>query len=123
MKHPKILFPVMILVSCTTGNNYPKKYADTICSSAFECLNEDEIDLFLGYDDIEECKESEERTMRESGNFDAFEEGDVEFNQEAAEQCLMEISEVREDADCNGNMNIIKWGVDIANEACFDIYE
>ena len=110
-------------MGCTTGNNYPQKYADTICSSAFECLSADEIDLFLGYDNIEECKESEEKTMRESSNFDSFEEGDVAFNKEAAEQCLMEISEVREDSDCNGSMNIVSWGIDIANDACFDIYE
>ena len=123
MKHLKYLFPSFILIACTTGTNYPQKHAQTICSALFECVDEDAIDLFLSYDNIEECEASEEQIIRNSGDFDAYEEGDAEFNKEAAEQCLNEILEVRADSDCNGNMNIVNWGIDIASSSCDKVYE
>jgi len=123
MKTNPILFCFALMLGCTTGNNYPTKYANTVCDSMFTCIDNESIETFTGYDDIDECKEKEEENYRESSIFDSFEEGDVEFNAEAADRCLNEIAEVKNDSDCDGEMNIISYLADAASEDCAEVYE
>ena len=123
MKTNPILFCSALMLGCTTGNNYPTKYANTVCESMFACIDDDSIEAFTNYDDVEECKADQEEAIRDSSTFDAFEEGDADFNGEAAEKCLTEISEVQNDSDCDGNMNIISYLADASSEDCGDVYE
>ena len=123
MKTNPILLCSTLMLACTTGNNYPTKFANAVCDSMFACMDDENIELFTSYDNIEECKIEEEEKLRNSSAFDSFEEGDLVFNKENAEKCLTEITEVQQDSDCNGDMNIVSFLADAANEDCADVYE
>ena len=114
-----------LLIGCTTGDNFPSKYANAYCSSLFSCVDTEsvEFEFLYKYDDVSECKEEEESNFRSSSLFDSYEEGDLAFNEEAAKECLEEMNEVRQDSDCDGDMNILTYYNDAISSECANVYE
>ena len=123
MKTTNLFLCSLILGACTTGNSYPAQYANAYCSSLYKCVDADSVEFIYNYDDVAECKEKEEENIRSSSTFDSFEEGDLEFNSEAAEECLSEMTEVQSDSDCTGNMDIISFFADSISNQCSKVYE
>ena len=121
--NPILLLP--LIFGCTTGDNFPAKYANAYCSSLFACVDTDsaEFEFLYKYDNAAECKEEEESNFRSSSLYDSYEEGDLVFNNEAAEECLSEMNEVRQDSDCDGDMNILTYFNDAISSECSNVYE
>jgi len=111
----------LCLSGCLTGDSYPKSYAQAYCSSLFECVDEDQIDLLLGYDDAAECREEIEEDRRASSEFQSWQEGDCGFDSEAAASCQEELTDVINDSDC-GSMNWLEWVIDGASTECAEVY-
>ena len=61
--------------------------------------------------------------MKNSDEYKDWENGNKEFNKEKAESCLAELLEIQSDADCDGSMNALSFGVDAYSEDCFEVYE
>ena len=61
--------------------------------------------------------------FRSSSLYDSYEEGDLIFNDEAAQECLSEMTEVRQDSDCDGDMNILTYFNDAISSECSNVYE
>ena len=114
---------LFLFVGCLTGNNYPSQIANSTCKTGYTCLDKDQIEDFLGYNNIDECISELESEVRSSDSFKDFESGSKDFNKENAEMCLSEVLDVQNDSDCNGNMDVFSFFVDIAAEACSSIYE
>jgi hypothetical protein len=112
-----------LFIGCTTGNNLPTALAETTCSSLFTCVDNSLIETFLNYDNEEECFSEMEKDFRDSDEFKDFEKGDKEFNRESAQACLDEIEEVKDDPDCDGEMNPLVYLQDISSEDCDEIYQ
>ena len=112
-----------VLLSCITADNFPERFADAVCLSIFECIDSGSIQLFTGYDNLDECQEQWERDFLNGDDYDSWEENDAVFNQANAKSCLTEISEVREDSSCNGNMDIITFITDVSSDDCDSVYE
>ena len=86
MKNTNLILCSLLLGACTTGNSYPAQYANAYCSSLYQCVDSDSIEFVYSYDNVSECKEEEEKNIRNSSYFDSFEEGDIAFNKEAADR-------------------------------------
>ena len=123
MKINLIILSGVLLTACTTGNNYPQQYAKSFCKSAFTCMDNETIEFLYSYDSEEDCLLDQEKVMRDSSDFDAFEEGDLGFNKEAANLCLTEIEEVVSDSDCDGNMDFFSFLADASSDECDEVYE
>ncbi|MEC7988021.1 MAG: hypothetical protein VX278_22830 [Myxococcota bacterium] len=125
MKFQPALLIGLLSIGCTTGNSFPSQYANAYCSSIFSCVNTDsaEFEFLYQYDNVAECKEEEESNYRSSSLYDSYEEGDLTFNKESAEECLSEMNEVRSDSDCDGDMNILTFFSDALSEECANVYE
>lgn len=108
--------------ACTTGASYPADFAKAICETAYQCLNNDDIETLLGYDDVEECKTEWTTDLMNSSEYEAWEEGDMSFDRESANLCLEEITEVKNDSDCNGSMNWFDFIKDVQSNSCDDVY-
>ena len=117
------IFPIIAMVTaCTTGGNYPEKYASTLCETSYACLDNDDIELVSGYDNEEECVAEESSKFRGSSIYDEFEEGERSFNKDAANACLTEIEEVQRDSDCDGSMSAWTFLNDIQSDDCADVF-
>ena len=112
-----------VLLSCITADNYPQRFADAVCLGIFECLGSSDISFFTGYDDLEECQEDQTAAILNTAGYDSWEEGDADFNQRSARNCLEEILEIREDSACNGSMNVLSFLADAGSDDCVDIYD
>ena len=111
-----------LLTACTTGGNYPDKYASALCETTYACLDNDDIELVSGYDNEEECIAEISSDFRSSDTYDEYEEGERKFNQEAAGACLTEIEEVQQDSDCDGSMSAWTFFTDIQSDECGEVY-
>ena len=109
--------------ACTTGDNYPNKYSTSFCETMYTCIDNDLIEAIYGYDNVEECTLKQESDFRETSVYDSYEEGDLVFNQEAANACLAEIIEVQSDSDCDGEMDGFSFAADISSEDCDNVYQ
>jgi len=118
-----LLLPLTLLLGCAvTGDNYPKQYSAAYCASLFACVeSESDIDTFLQYDDEAECRENKQSEIESQGYYDQYEEGDREFDADAAATCIKEVDEVRDDSDC-GSMGLIEFGFDVSDEACTRVF-
>ena len=117
------VFMLFLLFGCLTGNNYPTQLANAACKTGYACLDPDQIEDFLGYENIEECISKTESDTRSSDSFKDFEAGSKDFNKENAELCLSEVLEVQQDSDCDGEMDVFSFFGDIYTEECFNVYE
>ena len=117
-----LLLILVVLSGCLSGTSYPKTFATTYCASMYVCVDEGEIETWLNYDDEADCRTNLQEDIEGSAAYDAFEEGDRTFDVDAANACLEEASQVRDDADCTGSMNILQFGLDAATEECEDVY-
>jgi hypothetical protein len=109
-------------VACTTGANYPEQFASAYCETAYKCMNNSDIETFTGYDDVEDCKLDWTAEMMNTSDYEAWEEGDMAFDREKANACLTEITEVQQDSDCDGSMNVFDFFNDTQSGACDDVY-
>lgn len=114
---------LFLFLGCLTGNNYPSQLANATCKTGYTCLDQDQIEDNLGYNNIEDCISELESEVRSSESFKAYESGSNDFNKDNAELCLSEVNDVQNDSDCNGNMNILSFFIDIAAEECTQVYE
>lgn len=113
----------MILgLGCTTGENFPADYADAICTTAYKCMNNSDIETYTSYDDIEDCLADWMDNMTNTSDYEAWEEGELAFNKDMAKECLTEITEVQQDSDCDGSMNVLEFFSDIQSDSCSDVY-
>jgi len=117
------LLALLFVAGCpVTGNNYPATYARTACASVFLCVEDpNEIETWFGYDDEDECIEDQEEQVASSPAYDAYEEGDREFDADNANACLDEIDQIRDDSDC-GTMSLGAWLIDAAAEECSQVF-
>jgi hypothetical protein len=123
MKINFFILSSVFFTACTTGNTYPKQHAKAFCKSAFTCMDNESIEFFYSYDSEEDCLIDQEKLLRESSGFDAFEEGDLAFNNNAANLCLTEMEEVLSDSDCDGEMDLLSFLADASSDDCSDVYE
>jgi len=123
MKTNLILITSIFTVACTTGDNYPTKYATVTCETMYACIDNGLIESILSYDNQEDCIASTEEDVRESDDFSDFTDGNKDFQKDAAESCLGEIEEVQSESECDGDMNPITYIQDIASEDCSEVYE
>lgn len=103
-----------------TGDNYARTYARTYCAAMYLCVEDHESiedNVLLGYNDEAECREEIEADWLGSSEYDAYEEGDREFDAEAADDCLEEADQVRDDSDC-GTMTVNQYVGDSGILAC-----
>jgi hypothetical protein len=119
----KILFIAGISsVGCTTGTNYPTKYANALCETSYKCLDADELELVFGYDDEDECISEVIEAMSSSDVYEDYQLGNNDFNGESAQLCITEVVDVQSDSDCDGSMNAWTFLSDIADESCNEVY-
>jgi len=116
------------LAGCVTANNYPDQYSKAYCASLFACVPEDAIEFWGGYDDADECEEGVADLLRDTPEFEAFEEGDREFDSDDAGDCIDEVAEIQSDSSCQTdegapNMNILDFTFDASTEACSSVYD
>ena len=114
---------LFFLFGCLTGNSYPKQLASTTCETAFQCLDQDLIEDYFGYKDINDCIEEIEDTTRDSDAFSDWKNGSKDFIAENAEACLIEVKDVQNDSDCNGDMNALFFFGDIYTQECYEVYQ
>ena len=117
---PLLLIP--LLSGCITGNNYPEKFATSLCETAFTCLDSGDIEFITGYDNQDECIVDLTAEIQTSTTYDEYEEGTRSFNKDAANLCFTEIIEVQGDSDCDGSMNAWSFFTDIQSNACDDVF-
>ena len=44
--HDKKVYPfLLVLTACTTGGNYPDKYASALCETTYACIDNDDIGI------------------------------------------------------------------------------
>lgn len=113
---------LFLLTACTTGGNYPDQYAKALCETTYACLDNDDIEMVSGYDDMEECIFEIGVDVRTSDSYAEYDAGARSFDKEAAQACLDEITEVQEDADCDGSMNAWTFFTDIQSDACSEVF-
>lgn len=116
---------LFLLTGCITGGNYPDQYAKALCETTYACLDNDDIEMVSGYDDMEECIFEVGVDVRATDTYAEYDAGARSFDQEAAQLCLNEITEVQEDADCDGSMNSLRFISDmleIQSDACREIF-
>ncbi len=111
----------LLMPGCLSGTSYPKTYASTYCAALFTCVDDTEIENWTNYDDEKDCRDDLQAEMEGTSVYDAFEEGDRSFDGDAADACITEADQVRDDADC-GSMNFIQFVLDAATEECEDVY-
>ena len=107
---------------CTTGSNYPTKYANAICETSYICLDSEDIELVFGYDNEDECVTEVIDAITSSDDYEDYELGNKDFDSDAADLCISEVVEVQSDSDCDGSMNAWTFVSDIASDACSEIY-
>ena len=107
---------------CTTGSNYPTKYANAICETQYKCLDEGDVEMVMGYDNQEECITEWIDVMTSADDYEGWQLGNNDFNREAADLCIGEVVEVQSDSDCDGSMNAWTFVNDIASDACSEVY-
>ena len=117
------VFGIINLMGCINGENYPEKFAISICETAYQCIDNGDIESFTQYDNVEDCIVDFQTGIQDSADYEAWQEGDATFNKENAQICLDEINEVQVDPECNGSMNVFSFFQDIQNDACGKIYE
>ena len=79
------VLPLTLLTGCLTGDNYPAQYGNAVCRSLYQCAaSESDIEAIFGYDDESECREDQEEAVASGAAYDAYEEGDREFDADAA---------------------------------------
>ena len=118
--HP--LLTILFLSACTTGGNYPDQYATTLCETTYTCLDNDDVEMVTGYDDMDECILELTTELKSNNVYTEWESGSRAFNKDAAEACLEEIKEVQNDADCNGSMSALTFFSDIQSDACNEVF-
>jgi hypothetical protein len=124
-----LLLPLAVLTGCVTGNNYPTQYAQAYCDALFTCVPGDAIEFWSGgWDDVEECEEGAAEIVTDTPDYEAYEEGDREFNSDNANTCIEEVAEIKNDSSCtdddgNPSMGIVDFTFDAATEACGEVYE
>ena len=124
MSIPSIsLLSAIFLSACVTGNNYPDQYAKTFCETTFQCLDNQDIATFTGYDTIEECILDISTNAKDSDTYKDWQAGNMVFNKDNAELCLNELVQVQEKSTCDGSMNVLTYAGDIQNDACADVYQ
>ena len=111
------------LVGCLTGQSYPERYSRTFCSSLFTCLSPENAEFWSGADSEQECVDNSAGAIESSELLDAWQEGDCEFDADAARLCLAEVDELRDDPDCDGAMNPLLFGLDQLDSSCFEVYD
>ncbi len=111
----------LLLPGCVNGNNYPQQYAAAYCGALFACVGESEIENWTSYDDEKECREELQEDLEGTSTYDQYEEGDRTFDGDAAEACINEADQIRDDSDC-GSMNYLEFFVDSATDECGDVY-
>jgi hypothetical protein len=118
-----LLLPLTLLLGCPlTGDNYPQQYASAYCSSLFTCVEStSDIDLFLQYDDEDECLEKKQAEIEGSSWYDQYLEGDRTFDKDNGDACVKELDELRDDPDC-GTMGLLDFGFDASTEECSDVF-
>jgi hypothetical protein len=117
-----ILASAVFLGGCLTGNSYPAERARTLCDSLFTCVDPDEVEFWTRYDSVEECVAEERDLFEDSAGYESFLDGDCPFDADKAKRCLEEISEVKSDSDCDGNMSFLVFVIDIADDDCAEVY-
>ena len=93
-----------------------------MCETTYACLDEGDIEVVTGYDDIDECIVELTSEIRSSDVYDEWEEGTRTFNKEAASGCITEIEEVQQDSDCDGSMSAWTFFTDIQSDDCDDVF-
>jgi len=112
----------LFLGGCVSGGSYPTQRARTYCDSLFSCVDEAEIEFWTRYDDIQECVDEQADSFEDSADYQRFIDGECEFDAESADACLEEISEVKNDNDCDGNMSFLAFSFDSIDQNCGDVY-
>lgn len=116
-----VLALTLLLPGCLNGNSYPKNYAATYCGALFACVDESEIENWTNYDDEKECREELQEDLEGTSTYDAYEEGDRTFDSDAAQACIDEADQIRDDSDC-GTMSYLEFFVDSATDECGEVY-
>jgi hypothetical protein len=124
--------PVLFLVAismggCLSGGGYPDSYASAYCTTVFSCFEQDSVDDGTGWDNAADCKEKIAEDLRQTSTYDAWEEGELSFNSEAASACIEEIREFQDDSDCDGrDLDLFSYALfvlDVTHEDCDSVYE
>ncbi len=114
---------IALLAGCLTGSNYPDRYADAFCTALYTCVPADDIETWTGYDDASECRADVADSVRESKVYDDWEEGKCTFDKEAAQACIDEASQVMDDPDCDGEMDVLSFTFDALDDVCNGVYD
>ncbi len=117
-----VLCTALFLGGCVTGNTYPGERARIYCDALFSCVDDDEIEFWTGYDDRNECVDEEVDGFEDRSDYQSYLAGDCPFQSDEADRCLEEVSDVRQDPDCDGNMGFLAFAFDIADEDCDEVY-
>ena len=114
---------LLFLFACVTGNNYPSKYAAEACDALYTCVDSNDIEDYLGYNDQADCADTLTSEGTDSDDYKDYSAGNLEFNKENADDCLSELVNVKEDSGCNGSMSVIDFALDAYAESCGDVYQ
>lgn len=119
----RIVAVIALCAACSTGANYPDRYANEFCRSAYACIGAEAVESITLWDDEVECREETADIVASDPGFEGFEEGDCAYDPAAAKDCIAEVSEIRSDSDCDGDMGYLAFLADsIANE-CAEVYD
>ena len=117
-----LLLLALSFTGCVNGDNYPTVLAREYCRSLFACVeDEGSIEIWTSYDDEAECREEETARTEDRLDYDQYEEGDRDFDSDAASACIDESAQIRDDSDC-GSMNLAEFLADTLTEECNEVY-
>ncbi|MEE2829815.1 MAG: hypothetical protein VX498_11560 [Myxococcota bacterium] len=123
---------LLVLVSlplsgCLSGNSYPDRYGQSYCSTLFLCFDQDDIEDMEGWNDVGECRDDVADSIRDSADYDRWEEGDASFDSDAAGACIDEVLEFQGDSSCDGgSLDLFSYAeflLDVSAEECGEVYD
>ena len=117
-----LLLLALSFTGCVNGDNYPTVLAREYCRSLYACVeDEDSIETWTTYDDEAECREERTAAIEDGAVYDQYEEGDRDFDSDAANACIDEVAQIRDDSDC-GSMDVPGFLFDSLTEECDEVY-
>ena len=114
----------LLLFSCVTGSNFPRKYAEATCKTGYECIDEEQIRDFLEYESIEDCINKIEGEYKNRQAFQDYESGSKDFFEDDANACIQGVLDVQNGTECNQDMEVGIFIFDLFSvEKCSNVYQ
>jgi hypothetical protein len=122
MNH-RLLAVMALTAACSTGLNYPDRYANEFCKSAYVCIGAEDVEAVTLWDNEAECAIETANIVMQDPGYEGYEEGDCTYDPAAAKACIAEVAQIRSDVDCDGDMGYIAFLTDSLASACANVYD